>query len=264
MKRSTVFAKGICIFCATVLLTGTLSSCSEVTNQIEGLFPSRPSQYTQPTQETSDPSSVTTLPAPSEESLPSVTEPTVKPSKWTGEVTASVLNIRERPGTDYEIVRGLERGSRVVILEQTTVNGEPWGKIAEGWVSMKYVALDGVIEGSWYEMVDAQEDAYLYRIWSFHSDHTFMYTKCSLKPSEEFSISRTLSQGGGQYRFDGERLELELSHGDRVTVCGGYVDVTGSATVDAEIYGATMTWDTHGAELTRGSLETIQKKLRNP
>ena len=282
MKRSTVL-KGIRIFCATVLLTGVLSGCSQVTNQMEGLFPDKSPQYTlEIPEESTEPTSVTTVPAETtppttapipEETLPPVTEPAPtettpqkpeKPARLSGEITASVLNIREQPGTDYEIVRGLERGTRVMILEQTTVNGELWGRLPDGWVSMKYVALDGVIEGSWYELVDVTEDAYVYCIWNFHSDNTFVFTKCSLKPKEEYSISRTLAQGGGQYRFDGDTLYLELTHGDRAIVCGGYVDVNGSATVEADIYGATMTWDIHYAELTRGSLENIQKNLRKP
>lgn len=297
MKRSTVFVKGIGIFCTAVLLTGTFSGCSKTDNQLNGFFGGQPSYSMELPEGLTDPSltvpdattsattapvetapvttapvdttPATTAPVP-EETLPPETEPVTTPPKPempahpSGEITASVLNIREQPGTDYEIVRGLERGTRVMILEQTTVNGEVWGRVPDGWISMKYVALDGVIDGSWYELVDVEEDAYIYRIWDFHSDNTFVYTKCSLKPEEEYSISRTKAQGGGRYWFDGETLYLELTHGDRVIVCGGYVDVSGSTTVEADIYGATMTWDTHYAELTRGSLETIQKKLRKP
>jgi len=59
-----------------------------------------------------------------------------------GTVYASGLNIRSGPGTAYGVVGSLDNGDKVTILEQETVGDEVWGKIATGWISMKYVALD--------------------------------------------------------------------------------------------------------------------------
>lgn len=263
-------------------LANLLVDPDTTTSGSSGLFPFWPTgEATEPVIETEP---LETVPPETEpvtlpvevpaETVPVVTEPdeeeveiALKPparTQWTGETTASVLRVREYPGTDYEIVRGIDRGGRVTILEQTTVNGEVWGRIYDGWVSMKYVALDGVIEGSWYEVLETTDAAYIYLVWSFHEDNTFTYTTYSLKPSEDFSISRILAQGGGQYRYDGDRMQLKLSYGDSISVCGITLYAGESATLYVDIYGISMNWDGYYAQLTRGSLEDIQKQLQNP
>ena len=52
------------------------------------------------------------------------------------------LCVRSGAGTGYKAVRYLANGSKVQILEQMTVGSMTWGKISDGWVSMKYVVLD--------------------------------------------------------------------------------------------------------------------------
>ena len=52
------------------------------------------------------------------------------------------LRIRSGPGTSYSVAGYLKPQQRVEILEQKTVGGVAWGKIAEGWISMEYVILD--------------------------------------------------------------------------------------------------------------------------
>ena len=54
-------------------------------------------------------------------------------------VTASSLRIRSAAGTDSEIVGYLTNGTKVKILEQTYVDGTPWGRIDEGWICLDYV-----------------------------------------------------------------------------------------------------------------------------
>lgn len=190
----------------------------------------------------------------------------------TGEITASVLNIREYPGTDYEIVRGLERGTRVTVYEQQTVDGELWGRVSDGWVSMKYVALDGIIEGSWYRLLEEEYvgRTVLYRVWSFHSDGSFLFTDYRLKESEDFAVARQERQGGGSFSYEDYALWLEFTHGDSLDMFFGSVGNPGAAAVEAEIIGAGMMWaaDHHqsqlkGIKLTRGTLENIQKQLHN-
>ena len=58
-----------------------------------------------------------------------------------GKVTASSLNVRAGAGTNYAVVAGLFHGQTVEILETKTVNGTQWGRIAQGWVCMDYIAL---------------------------------------------------------------------------------------------------------------------------
>lgn len=54
-------------------------------------------------------------------------------------VTATQLNVRESPTTDSDKVASLSYGDRVTITD--TQDG--WGKIAKGWISLKYVYRDG-------------------------------------------------------------------------------------------------------------------------
>ncbi len=54
-----------------------------------------------------------------------------------------LLNVRSGPGTTYDKVGTLSNGQIVMITEQQTVNGVTWGKIANGWISMEYVVLNG-------------------------------------------------------------------------------------------------------------------------
>ncbi len=60
-----------------------------------------------------------------------------------GIVIGNDLNIRSGPGTGYASVGSHDYGDRVVILEQFTYNGTTWGCTKSGWISMKYVYVDG-------------------------------------------------------------------------------------------------------------------------
>ena len=57
----------------------------------------------------------------------------------TGTVTASALNIRSGPGTNYDRLGSLQRGETVTILE----NKGGWYRISSGWVSANYIKLGG-------------------------------------------------------------------------------------------------------------------------
>ena len=63
----------------------------------------------------------------------------VRTASTDGWVTASCLNVRRAPGTDNEIVLQLYRDDAVRVLEHTTVDGTPWGRIEEGWICLNYV-----------------------------------------------------------------------------------------------------------------------------
>ena len=60
-----------------------------------------------------------------------------------GTVTATQLNVRSGPGTNYEKVKTLNLNDRIQVLQQIKVGGTNWGYANGGWVSMDYVSLDG-------------------------------------------------------------------------------------------------------------------------
>lgn len=55
-------------------------------------------------------------------------------------VTADCLNVRSGAGTGYSVVGYLYTGTKVQILEKTTVDGVLWGKISTGWICLTYTA----------------------------------------------------------------------------------------------------------------------------
>lgn len=60
-----------------------------------------------------------------------------------GTITASELNIRKSASGDSDRVGTYIKGDEVEILEQKTVDGTTWGRTSKGWISMKYVKLEG-------------------------------------------------------------------------------------------------------------------------
>lgn len=61
-----------------------------------------------------------------------------EPSAETRTVTANCLNVRSSAGTGSSVVGYLYAGTKVQILEKTTVNGVSWGKISTGWICLDY------------------------------------------------------------------------------------------------------------------------------
>ena len=60
-----------------------------------------------------------------------------------GTVTATQLNVRSGPGTNYERVKTLSQNERVQVLQQIKVGNTTWGYASGGWVSMEFIQLDG-------------------------------------------------------------------------------------------------------------------------
>ena len=60
-----------------------------------------------------------------------------------GIVVGNGLNVRTGPGTGYDAAGSYNAGDRVNILEQITVGGTTWGCTNKGWISLKYVYVDG-------------------------------------------------------------------------------------------------------------------------
>ena len=63
-----------------------------------------------------------------------------------GTITATELNVRKGTGTNYEAVAKYIKGDKVEILEKKVVGDTTWGRTNKGWISMKYVKLDGSTE----------------------------------------------------------------------------------------------------------------------
>lgn len=72
--------------------------------------------------------------APTEEPTEEPAEPGVSKT-----VTNSFVNIRAGAGTQYEKVGEYKKGDVVVIYEETTVKGRPWGRTDKGWICLDYV-----------------------------------------------------------------------------------------------------------------------------
>ena len=54
-------------------------------------------------------------------------------------VNTKSLRIRAGAGTNYECIGSYVQGNQVVITEQTTVSGRPWGRTEKGWICLDYV-----------------------------------------------------------------------------------------------------------------------------
>ncbi len=100
--------------------------------------PTQPPTTVPPTTKPTQPTQPTTKPTEAPTSPTTPTDPNYK--AWKGIVTASdILRVRKGPGTNYTVVSYLKSGAEVTILNETTVDGERWGKIDKGWISLQYV-----------------------------------------------------------------------------------------------------------------------------
>ena len=72
------------------------------------------------------------------------TQPTAVPATM-GTITASKLNIREKAGSDEDVVGAYYKGDRVEIIETSTIEDTTWGRTGKGWISMGYVRMDGTV-----------------------------------------------------------------------------------------------------------------------
>ncbi len=52
------------------------------------------------------------------------------------------VNVRSAPGTGNALLGTILVGTRVEILETKDYNGQEWGRVTQGWISMYYVLLD--------------------------------------------------------------------------------------------------------------------------
>ena len=128
MKRYTKFAKLLALVLAMVLMTTSLAGCFGSNDEptVPSTEPEAPSvQSTEPPEETEAP-----------------TEAPTEPEVVMGTVNTDKLNVRTKANSNSPSVEKLAVGTRLEVLEILKVDGVTWGRIAEGWVNMKYVTLD--------------------------------------------------------------------------------------------------------------------------
>lgn len=59
----------------------------------------------------------------------------------TGTVTGSAVNLRQGPGTKYDVVGSVKEGDTVEIQAQFTIGDTTWGSTKNGWICMDYVGI---------------------------------------------------------------------------------------------------------------------------
>ena len=57
-------------------------------------------------------------------------------------INTNALRVRSGAGTNNAQIGTLNMGTIVIVYEQTTVSGTPWGRIDQGWVCLDYIKLD--------------------------------------------------------------------------------------------------------------------------
>ena len=131
MKKNAVLTlRRLLALLAALALVVSLAGCMNDTSKDPDDEPSdSPSQS-----EAADPTD-----APADPTEPEETEPPV----LMGTVTHDNLNVRSNPSTDSTILKKLDINTRVVIMETKTIGEVNWGRIADGWINLSYVLLDG-------------------------------------------------------------------------------------------------------------------------
>ena len=134
MNRPIPIRKLLTILAAVCLLLVCLAGCNKAAS-------GDPTDATDPPAVQTDPgNSATPTDAPDQTTEPQETE---APAQM-GTVTADGLNVRSNPSIDGStVLNQLAINTRVIILEQKIVGDVTWGRIAEGWINMNYVLLDG-------------------------------------------------------------------------------------------------------------------------
>ena len=138
MKRSTYTLRRLLALVLVLVMVGSLfAGCSKLKKDDETEPNETIEQTAAPTDEPTQAPTDAPTEAPTE---PAVTEPPV----IMGTVNADNLNVRAEPYSTSDILKRLAINTRIEILEQKIVDGVNWGRIAEGWVNLNYVTIDGV------------------------------------------------------------------------------------------------------------------------
>ena len=147
-------------------------------------------------------------------------------------VDSTPLNVRQGPGTNYEIITSLPYGTYVEVIERINRGEYDWGFIGNGWIYMKNVDTENAgIEGVWqdleYEYLDEEyQGAYHFGTWEFRKDGTFTFQRTGTDLykwpiSGEGEVKKDEEQSGsgihtfqGTYSYNNNHLVLTYTSTD--------------------------------------------------
>ena len=143
MKKSMNTLRRLLALVLVLVMTCSLfAGCNK--EETKETVPQAPSESTQQTVAPTDAPE-----APTEQPTEAPTEPAVTvPAVIMGTVNADNLNVRSEPYSTADILKRLAINTRIEVLEQKIVDGVNWGRVAEGWINLNYVTIDGEGTGS--------------------------------------------------------------------------------------------------------------------
>lgn len=208
----------------------------------------------------------------------------------TGTVTGSEVNVRNGPGTQYDVLDVVVRGDTLTVFHQVAVNDKYWGYTSIGWISMSYVKLEeleygfvgepetpavelrpGVLDtnilGEWQHVAVSTSGTTLAfgGTWMFYPDGTFLFSekdgmyyhgKTAAANNAETGSSTELS---GLYTYDGSTLTLFCTADSAASEDAlPYILLVG-----AEIDSGVMTMTSGGSttNLYAGTQDTVASRL---
>ena len=134
-----------------------------------------------------------------------------------GTVTGSGVNIRRGPGTHYNTVTSVGKGTRIKIFYIVDYYGYKWGCGESGWISMEYVLLDGdpgaAIVDTWCghgSQDQSDSTAHIFVEWKFTAGGNYTCTQWiyTENMSGAADIKQSVSKTEGTYTFDGTKLTM--------------------------------------------------------
>ena len=146
----------------------------------------------------------------------------------TGTVTATELNIRKGPGTEYDKAGKYVQGDKVTI---TIVSGD-WGKTDKGWVSMKYIDVStSSSSGSNSETVSDGSTTSLGTV-KIVIDALYVRTG----PGNDYDDVKTVTKGNSYNYYQKSGSWVRISDG-WIYTGKGYTDLSTGTTTSTSIAG---------------------------
>ena len=156
-----------------------------------------------------------------------------------GSITATELNIRKGPGTNYDAVGKYKKGDKVTITE--TKDG--WGKTDKGWISLKYVSGVTASSGTTTTTTTDSKNSTLVTNGSTTSLGTVKITIGALNvrygPGSSYDVVTKVTNGNSYsyYQKSGDWVRIK----DGWIYTKGYTDIGGGTTGTATNQTGTVT-----------------------